>query len=236
MSTQQEQFTQSMSEQRPLAHADIVFVLDATLSMSPFIQGVIFALLGFLDILEKASIDAALGLVVFRDELIGEQPVCYDVGMPAGQIREVLRRTVASGGGDRPESSLPAIHHALDLSGYRPDAQKILLLITDAPPHDPEGNVTSEQVLERLCAERVLFFACCPRDVPAYVRLVNATEGTLFSIEPGLKPETFKDVLLSVAHVTVKQTLSMQQSRTIQDVAREELRKTQILVNKGEGE
>jgi hypothetical protein len=224
-----------MSGQRPLARVDIVMVIDVTGSMGPYIQGVFLAVDGFMQILTEGGVDPCFGLVLFRDEKYGEMPECYDLGIPPERIRAILNQTKAKGGGDEEESSLPAIKRALGLGGYREGAQRILLFITDAPPREPEHGLTSESILAMLRDNAAVLFACTHREEP-YSTFANATQGMLFPIEPGLKPETFKDVLLSVAHVTVKQTLNMQQSRTIQDVAREELRKTQILVNKREGE
>lgn len=45
-----------------------------------------------------------------------------------------LSKLVASGGGDGPEAQTAALNNALNMK-WRKDAAKIVVLITDAPPH-----------------------------------------------------------------------------------------------------
>lgn len=214
-----------------LTLADIVMIIDVTGSMGPYIQGVFLAIDGFMQILMEGGIDALFGLVLFRDEKYRQMPECYDLGTSRDRIRAVLNQTEAKGGGDEEESSLPAIQRALGLNGYRKGAQRILLLITDAPPRDPEQGLTSESILAKLKEDAVILFACTPPDEP-YTTFANATQGTLFPITPDLDVKAFKDVMFSVAHVTVKRTVGMNQGRAIQDLARDELRKTRVLTKR----
>jgi hypothetical protein len=52
-----------------------------------------------------------------------------------------LEQCEAVGGGDTPEAVADALHDVLKLS-WRPEATKICILISDAPPHglDPNGD------------------------------------------------------------------------------------------------
>ena len=205
----------------------IVFVIDATGSMARYIDGAVRAVTGFIDILVEGSLQPSLGLVIFRDELIEEPTLCYDVGTAPEEIKRILRSTEATGGGDEPESSLPAIMKALDLPGFASDARKVLIHVTDAGCHDPENGLGSDEVLARLKKEKVLFHACCP-DTPPYTTFVNATGGTLFPIRTDLQADTFAGVMLSFARSTVK-TLQMGDTANTQEVARKRLRETRIL-------
>jgi len=206
---------------------DMVLILDATGSMQPFLDAIVNALLRIIEILTSGSLNANLGVVVFRDEKYGEPAELSPVGTPPEAIRSILRQTVATGGGDEEESSLLAIKHALSLHGYREGAQKVLLLVTDAPPHDPEGNVDSESIVAMLREHGAVLHACTPPIEP-YLTFAKATQGTLFEIQPNMPVDAFENLLISVAHTTVK-TVTMLRSRHIQEIAREQIRKTRAL-------
>jgi hypothetical protein len=203
---------------------DIAFCLDATGSTGNIIAAMIMGLLGFLDILVDAGLDALVGLVVFRDETYGEKTLVYDLTDDYETIRDVLKGTVAKGGGDDPESALTAIRRALELDGFREGAQTFILMITDTSCHDPENGYSSQDALAQLLENNVVFFACSPPIEP-YKTFVNATRGILFPIEVGVKSHAFQDVLLSVARATVK-TMRAIDSEVVPSAALDELRKT----------
>lgn len=192
---------------RGLTKVDIPILLDATMSMGPYIEGARQALTAFLDTLRQGQLDVAAGLVVFRDELIGELTYTYPIGTPCEQLKSILASTQPKDGGDFPESSLPAVVHALDLPGYRPGAQKMILMVTDAPPHDPERGVTSGGVLARLKHEKVSFFACTSGDEP-WPTFARETGGQHFVLRPGIGADEFAGILVKdVAATTIKTAL-----------------------------
>ncbi len=200
--------SQAPRSQTPVRIA-FVILLDATGSMATAIEAVIRALRRMVDVFMTSQVIPTLGLVVFRDETYGERPIVLPLGTSAEEICELLKTTEAYGGEDAPESSLLAVMRALDqLQRAEPGAKKIILLITDAPPHDPErsdiGNlVTAEVVREALTDQQVLFFACTPTIEP-YKSFANLTGGTLFPLQKDMDEDTFKDLLVDVAHQTVK--------------------------------
>lgn len=122
---------------RPLA--DIVFVLDVTSSMQWAIDDLKNGIGKFADALGQARIDFRLGLVTFQDVTIpGEKvevvlfkggPFTTDPATFSDKVAELK----ASGGGDIPESSLEGVEAACGMP-FRPDATKVLLFVTDAPP------------------------------------------------------------------------------------------------------
>ncbi len=203
---------------------DMVFALDATGSMDPYIEGIVMALMDFIDILESSGLDVMIGLVIFRDELCGEETATYDLTTDFAKIRAILSETKAWGGGDEPESALPALRYALNLKEFRPGAQKFLLLVTDASCHNPEGGYSSKDVLTQILENNAVFFACSPAIEP-YKTFVNATRGILFPISGSMSSTVFKDVMLSVARATVK-TMRMDGPGAIDPVALDDLRKT----------
>lgn len=68
----------------------------------------------------------------------------------ADALRSAVESLSATGGSDRPEDNFDAIATALDL-GFRDDAQKIVVDITDAPSHyDGDGSGVSEHTMDEI--------------------------------------------------------------------------------------
>lgn len=122
--------------------ADVVFILDCTGSMSKEIGTVKSAVDEFADEVEERGVPLRIGLVAFRDLFEGEQPQVFDLSEEIPAFQESLSGLEAWGGGDEPESALDALMTALDQS-FAEDHQKVLVLITDAPPHVPDKNTSS---------------------------------------------------------------------------------------------
>lgn len=197
-----------MSKSQAFVQVAILILLDATGSMAAAIEGAKRALVRMVEILMASRVVPKLGLIIFRDETYGERPIVLQLGSSAEEICESLKRTKADGGGDEKESSLLAVKCGLEqLRHAEPGAKKIALLITDAPPHDPETDcngcvVTAGAVEKGLADQQVLFFACTPAIEP-YKTFANVTGGTLFPLQKDMDADTFKDLLVDVAHQTV---------------------------------
>ena len=117
--------------------ADIVFVFDDTGSMSGQINDLKDTCISFADNLDASGIDYRLGLVTFKDDVtvINDRVLTSD----ATEFKGWIEGLYASGGADWAENSLDALGTATTYS-FRPSAQKIFILITDAPPHyDGDG-------------------------------------------------------------------------------------------------
>jgi pSer/pThr/pTyr-binding forkhead associated (FHA) protein len=110
---------------------DIVVVFDVTESMGPFINGMKDATVDFADRLSKANRDYRLGLVTFEDYVMRQEPIFT---RSAAEFKSWVGALQAAGGGDIPENALDALMAATKFP-FRPDAQAILILITDAPNH-----------------------------------------------------------------------------------------------------
>ena len=110
---------------------DIVVVFDVTESMGPFIDGLKEATIDFADRLAKANRDYRLGLVTFEDYVIRDERVFT---RSAREFKGWVGALRPTGGGDIPENSLDALLLASSFP-FRPDAQAVLILITDAPNH-----------------------------------------------------------------------------------------------------
>jgi hypothetical protein len=118
---------------------DIVFVLDITESMQPYIDAVKQNMIDFAHELAANNRDYRLGLVTFEDYVVSSYPDCDceyratltpDVNKFIGWVGTLH----AGGGGDIPEDQLDALAYASTLP-FRPDAQGIVIMITDAPSH-----------------------------------------------------------------------------------------------------
>lgn len=141
----------------PLPQADVLFVLDLTGSMQFAIDGVKDGIEKFVAALGSRRIDARIGLVGFRDiESDNERPFVMKVRGSTftkdhRAFREEMRKLRANGGGDAPESSFQGLALAA-AQEFRPNAARVLLLITDAPPkiHAGESPSTLTDTLKAL--------------------------------------------------------------------------------------
>ena len=168
---------------------DILFVLDVTGSMQSAINGVRDGIREFAGELSKRQLNARVGVLAFRDRLIHEEPKLlsfkgdtftndYDA------FRDEVDKLRASGGGDAPESSLDAIALATR-QPFRPKATKVILLITDAPPHVPDKEVESiGEVVSRLKDAKVnqLHLVTKEDDRATYEELQRGADGQYFDL------------------------------------------------------
>lgn len=117
------------------ARADLVFVIDTTGSMNDKIDGLIESCESFVDRLATKRIDWAVAVVGFGDLTVeGDRIVATPFSSSAERVKALLRGLPRySGGGNEGESSLEAVQAALRQPGFRADAMKVLVLITDEP-------------------------------------------------------------------------------------------------------
>ncbi len=129
---------------------DIMVCIDSTGSMQPTIDALGQALGEMVDILDGISPKLRLGIVHYKD--YGE------LGKPGAKVvqpftnnvraaRKELEELRALGGGDLPEAVLGGLALALDPKmNWKRDANKLVVLIGDAPPHAAETQKTVELV------------------------------------------------------------------------------------------
>lgn len=117
------------------ARADLVFVIDTTGSMNDKIDGLVETCESFVDKLARKHIDWAAAVVGFGDLTVeGDRIVATPFSSSADRVKALLRGLPRySGGGNEGESSLEALQAALDQPGFRQDAMKVVVLITDEP-------------------------------------------------------------------------------------------------------
>jgi hypothetical protein len=127
---------------------DIVFVLDVTESMQPYIDAVKQNVIAFAQDLQSNSRDYRLGLVTFEDYVVSAYPDCNcayrnSFTSDVKQFTDWVGTLHAGGGGDIPEDQLDALSYAAKFP-FRPEAEGIIIIVTDAPPHhDGDGSADS---------------------------------------------------------------------------------------------
>ena len=222
---------------------DIVFVMDVTASMQPYIDAIKRNMIVFARDLATANRDYRLGLVTFEDYVVSKYPDCNCA------YRDHLTSNVntfiswvgslhAGGGGDIPEDQLDALAYAASLP-FRPNAEAILILITDAPCHvagdgpdrsgdeaylehtKPGANVTDltgPKVASILGKNGVTLYAVGPPPfiAPQYAQIVQATHGRLYNIitEQGRFPALVRELGKSIA---TEYSLSYASPRPVED-------------------
>lgn len=194
-----------------LRRVDIVFILDCTESMGGEIDAIREVIISFVEGLNEAGLAIRVGLIEFRDRLINEEhrALLFD-GQPFTSDPFVFQREARSlkafGGGDNPESSLDAILLALR-QPFDARAQKILVLITDAPPHIPDREASSvaevaEAVRRALISQFYLIIPVREAQNQIYLHLCQGTRGIAFDLGTGTdfnqRAEDFKRTLLSL--------------------------------------
>lgn len=129
---------------------DLVFVVDETGSMGPYIEQVKTRLLELVEAVRASALckSLRLGLVTFRDHPPQDHTFVTRV-VPLTEDIAALRRGVnamqANGGGDGPEALTDGLHDLLHLE-WRPQAVRVAVLVGDAPPHgvEPHGDAFPE--------------------------------------------------------------------------------------------
>ena len=172
---------------------DIVVVFDITESMGPFIDGMKEATIDFADRLAKANRDYRLGLVTFEDYVVRQDTVFT---RSAREFKSWVGALQAAGGGDIPEDSLDALVVASRFP-FRPEAQAVVILITDAPNHfrgdgseknNPYGREVTQLMADDVIAElkkaNLSVFAIAPPPfvAPDLHKIAQATGGRHYNI------------------------------------------------------
>jgi len=224
---------------------DIVFVMDVTESMQPYIDAVKQNVISFAQDLAANNRDYRLGLVTFEDYVISKYEDCncpYRNKMTSDvtEFSNWVGSLHAGGGGDIPEDQLDALAYAASFP-FRPEAQGIIIIVTDAPPHhagdgsahtehdqafwDHHPNrdadvtdLTGDKVAAMLKRNGLTFYGVVPPPfiAPEYQQIVDATHGRSYNIvtEEGRFPELVREIGHSIA---TQYSLTYRTPRPIED-------------------
>jgi hypothetical protein len=166
------------------ARADLVFVIDTTGSMNDKIDGLIETCQSFVDRLATKRIDWAAAVVGFGDLTVeGDRIVATPFSSSADRVKALLRGLPRySGGGNEGESSLEALQAALDQPGYRPDAMKVVVLITDEPAL--QRQLRPATMSGRLRDAGAIAFVLSPK-IKYFRSIATETGGEWWNVESG---------------------------------------------------
>jgi hypothetical protein len=191
---------------------DIVFVLDATGSMTPCINALKDNIQTFVTSLTTKDANNSTPIKDWRAKVLGYRDFHFDtvpiVDNPfvtrAEELRDQLAALHADGGGDEPESLLEAIYlvATMPASGKgeppRPDAwrhrsaaARVVVVFTDAsykePLQQPKGAVF-EDVYNELISNRIILSLFAP-DLPCYEKLSEVDRAEWNVVSGGANPQ-----------------------------------------------
>lgn len=179
---------------------DVLFLIDTTGSMSDEIARIKASLLSVTQKLRSLEQEFELryGAVLYRDledEYITKlHPFTADIE----KFDEALKKVVANGGGDMPESLNQGLAVAVDQADWRPAAAKLVFLIADAPPHmDYAGDTSYADSVRGAVARGIKIHSVAASGLDAVGTLVfrqvsQFTRGKFIFIEYGSTERTAK--------------------------------------------
>ena len=164
---------------------DLAICLDCTASM----YGELAAAQGGIDDLMRFTGDvtasARVAVVAYRDRRDEFETKAWDFTSDIEQARQQIWTLSADGGGDTPESVHDALNLAFTKLSWRPDANKVLVLVGDAPPHVGEGSLCVK-LAERAKAEAELITHAIQvegKDVKHFPEIAKAGGGRCVTLE-----------------------------------------------------
>jgi hypothetical protein len=180
------------------ARADLVFVIDTTGSMNDKIDGLIESCESFVDKLARKRIDWVAAVVGFGDLTVeGDRIVATPFSSSADRVKALLRGLPRySGGGNEGESSLEALQAALDQPGFRRDAVKVVVLITDEPALQRRLRPTT--VTSKLREAGAIAFVLSPK-INYFRSMATETGGQWWNVDSGGDFSRILDVFDKIA-------------------------------------
>ncbi|MEU8279720.1 vWA domain-containing protein [Microbispora bryophytorum] len=192
---------------------DIAFLIDTTGSMGGVISNVRTNANTILSNVASAQPDAQFAVAEYKDA--ADSPpfrVAQNLTANHADVTSGINSLAAAGGGDFPEDGINGLFQvASGAVGFRPNSTRIVLLIGDAPSHDPSSGHTLANAISALQAAdiTVLAFDLAGLDSTGQATAIaDATDGQLFS---GLNASEVSDTILAALHnlpVTVTHQLS----------------------------
>lgn len=171
----------SVKERIPV---DFVFVIDKTASMQKYIDAIKRYITSFTTSLISRGIDYRLGVILFSDY----SEKVYQLTDNVYEFLTWLESVKAHGGGDEKENALEALKSASTIK-FRPSANKVCVIITDAPYHqanekgDGQTNLTTESMIKLLNDNSIRLFSIVPPKLVNYKLMSEKTRGNFFDID-----------------------------------------------------
>ncbi len=172
----------SIDERVPV---DFVFLIDQTGSMQSYIDATRKQMFEFSKLIKSRGIDYTLALVVYSDYIDAIEQATENVNTFTSWLADIK----AHGGADVKENTLEAINIALEKIKYRPSANKVLVLVTDAPYHQKgengtgTTNQTTESIIKMLKDNDARIFCITPPYLKEYKQIADATRGNVYDMD-----------------------------------------------------
>lgn len=176
---------------------DVVFLLDTTGSMDPYILGLQKRCIEFAGVVRDQGYDCRLGLIGFGDVEIGEPMHVLEPTDVLQSFQLSVANVPRTRGGDDPESALEATSRALQLE-LREGSVGCLVLITDESCHN-----TSEipSLAEALKQRGLVVYVVSKKRLANLYSPMCVNGGKFYSFEEA----RFDDILLGVARSLTSQ-------------------------------
>lgn len=139
-----------ITEELKNTELDLMFVLDCTESMKPYIKQAKQDMLSLLENMQKHFSSLRIGLILYKDyydDFVVKEACVFTKDIE--NFSNILKNVEVSGGGDIPEAVYEGLYLALRESWKLNDKKvlKKIILIGDAPPHTkPRGRVKKSDV------------------------------------------------------------------------------------------
>lgn len=173
---------------------DIVLCLDQTSSMGAVIEEAKQRIDVLVSCVREVVKEHRVGLVTYDDAAKITVPLTNDVG----RLRETLGKVTAFGGEDIPEGVDKALNVALKPDfGWRKQAVRTVIVIGDAPPHQPDVEPTC-QLLQQLHAQAgfTVHTVATNFELPEFKQLAEAGGGR--ALQLGDPSKLVSEVLLLI--------------------------------------
>lgn len=205
-----------MSER--LGQLDLVFVVDNTGSMGPYIDVAKSKILEIIRTIKKEELchNLRVGLVPYRDHPPEERTYItkkFHLTDDSAAIERNVRSMSAHGGGDGPEAVDDGLKDAINLE-WNGEAAKVIVLVGDAPPHGvesgdrwpdgpPSGVRWEEEAINAYYEGIIVHTVGCYPEISRYGNAVNvwkkiaaASEGKFFPLD---QAENLVQIITGVA-------------------------------------
>ncbi|MBS3999273.1 MAG: OmpA family protein [Desulfobulbaceae bacterium] len=189
---------------------DFVFAVDITGSMQPIINSIKSNISVFTQTLVKRGIDYRLGLILFSDDI----EKVYDPTPNVSDFLKWINPVKARGGGDEKENALEALEAAAKIINWREEANRVCVVITDAPYHqkgeDGHGvtDQTTASMIEMMQKNDIRVFTIVPPKLINYKLISSKTRGTFYDIDYPFSTilDNFSSQLTNLYYLTFEST------------------------------
>jgi hypothetical protein len=124
---------------------DLAIVFDTSMSMDNEIKALQLKVKDLISKINSSKLDARYSLITFKADVEANK---VNWTSDTGYLIDAIGKLSASGGDSGPENSLSGIETVLS-SGFRPNAQKFIIVITDEPSHQKgDGYCNSTYTME----------------------------------------------------------------------------------------